>query len=225
MNEAVRICGLGTRIPEETTLEALIALGECREVYCDVSNPRSFAWLKSHGLKLKKPKGAAEIVASAKKKGGPVGLAVWGHPQFTSRLAREVEGKLRGAGLEYKVYGAISPVGSAFARSVSFLGGDYGYQGLQCYDLETLLGDKTALTTRLPLIVCSETSHIGKWKALFELLAASYPAAHEARVYPVGSDEEIKISVGKLSSKGMAGAILLIPPSGGAPKRPHDVAG
>lgn len=225
MSEAVRICGLGTRVPEETTLEALIALGECREVYCAVENPRSFAWLKSHGLKLKRPKGAAEIVAAARKKGGPVGLAVWGHPQFTSRLAREVEGGLRAAGLEYKVYGAISPVGSAFARSVSFLGGDYGYQGLQCYDLETALGEPDALTTRLPLIVCSEWSPRARWKALFGLLSSKYPAAHEARVYPVGSDAERKTTVGRLSAAGLSGATVLIPPAGGAPKRPHDVAG
>jgi hypothetical protein len=224
MSESVRICGLGTRIPEETTLEALIALGECREVFCAVEDPRSFRWLKSHGLKLKKPKGAAELVAAAKKKGAPVGLAVWGHPQFNSRLAREVELKLRAAGLEYKVYGAISPVGSAFARSVSFLGGDYGYQGLQCYDLETCLDDPAAWTDRLPLIVCSEKSAPARWAALFALLCARYPAGHETRVYPVGSDEERKVAVGKLAAKGLTGATILIPPKGGAPKRPHDVA-
>jgi hypothetical protein len=225
MNESVRICGLGTRVPEETTLEALIALGECRAVFCAVEDPRSFRWLKSQGLKLKKPKGAAEIVAAAKKKGGPVGLAVWGHPQFTSRLAREVERGLQAAKLPYRVYGAISPVGSAFARSVSFLGGDYGYQGLQCYDLETLLADPAALTTRLPLIAFSEKSAAARWTSLFELLAARYPKGHEARVYPAGSDEEKVVSVGKLSAKGLTGATVLVPPAGGAPKRPHDVAG
>ena len=224
MSESVRICGLGTRVPQETTLEALIALSECREVFCDVAEASSFRWLKSHGLKLKKPKGAAEIVAGAKKKGGPVGLAVWGHPQFNSRLAREVEGKLRAAGLEYKVYGAISPVGSAFARSESFLGGDYGYQGIQCYDLETCLGDPSAWTDRLPMIVCSEKSAPARWTELFALLASRYPAAHEARVYPVGSDEERKLSVGKLPAKGLTGATILIPPKGGAPQRPHDMA-
>jgi hypothetical protein len=224
MREAVRICGLGTRIPEETTLEALIALGECREVYCAVENKRSFAWLKSHGLKLKRPKGAAEIVAAAKKQGDPVGLAVWGHPQFTSRLARDVERGLRAAGIEYKVYGAISPVGSAFARSVSFLGGDYGYQGLQCYDVETLLAEPSAATDRLPLIVCAEKASPAKWKELFSLLGTRYPSSHEARIYPVGSDEERKVAVGKLNAKGLTGATILVPPKGGAPKRPHDIA-
>lgn len=225
MSEPVRICGLGTRVPEETTLEALIALSECREVFCKVEDPRSLKWLKSHGLQPKAPKSAAQVVAAAKKKGGPVGLAVWGHPQFNSRFAREVELGLRAAGLEYKVYGAISPVGSSFARSVSFLGGDYGYQGLQCYDLETLLADPKALTTRLPLIACSEKSSPARWKGLFDLLAANYPADHEVRVYPNGSDEERKTTLAKLTPKGLTGATLLVPPKSGAPKRPHDVAG
>jgi hypothetical protein len=224
MREAVRICGLGTRVPEETTLEALIALGECREVYCILENPRSIAWLRSHGLKLKKPKNASEVVAAAKK-GGPVGLAVWGHPQFTSPFARSVEAGLSKAGLPFRIYGAISPVGSAFARSVTFLGGDYGYQGIQCYDTETLLADTSALTTRLPLVVSSEKSAAKRWTALFSLLRTKYPAAHEARVYPVGADEERRTTVGELAAKGLTGAMILVPPAGGAPKRPHDVAG
>jgi len=225
MTEAVRICGLGTRVPEETTLEALIALGECRETFCAVADPRAREWLKSHGIAAKKPKDPAAVIAAAKKKGGPVGLAVWGHPQFTSRFAREVERGLRDAGLAYRVYGAVSPIGSAFARSVSFLGGDYGYQGMQCYDLETLLSDPAALTPRLPLIVCSETSPAARWTALFALLRERYPAGHEVRVYPVGSDAELKTAVAELDAKGFVGATVLVPPRGGAPKKPHDVAG
>lgn len=225
MNESVRICGLGTRVPEETTLEALIALGECREVFCALEDPRALKWLKSHGIAAKKPKDPAAVVAAAKKKGGPVGLAVWGHPQFTSRFAREAERGLRAAGLSYRVYGAVSPIGSAFARSVSFLGGDYGYQGMQCYDLETLVSEPAGMTTRVPLIVASEKSAPARWAALFDLLRAKYPAGHEARVYPVGSDEERVTTVGGLGAKGMVGATVLIPPQGGAPKKPHDVAG
>lgn len=225
MTEAVRICGLGTRVPEETTLEALIALGECREVFCAAADPRTLKWLKAQGVPAKKPKDAAAVVAAAKKKGGPVGLAVWGHPQFNSRFAREAELGLRKAGLTYRVYGAISPVGSSFARSVSFLGGDYGYQGMQCYDLETLLADPAVLTPRLPLIVAAETAPAARWTALFDLLRARYPAGAEARVYPVGCDDELKTTVGKLSAKGMTGATLLVPPEKGAPKRPHDIAG
>lgn len=225
MTEPVRICGLGTRVPEETTLEALMALGECREVFCRVEDPRSFKWLASHGLRLKKPKNAAQVVVAARKADGAVGLAVWGHPQFNSRFAREVELGLRAAGIAYRVYGAVSPVGSAFARSVSFLGGDYGYQGLQCYDLETLLSDPAAASGRLPLVVCSERSPAVRWTELFEWLRARYPPAHAVHVYHCGSDAEVLLPIGSLKAKGFAGALLLVPPRAGAPKRPHEAAG
>ncbi len=224
MSEPVRICGLGTRVPEETTLEALIALAECGEVFCAVENPDSFAWLKKHGLRLKKARKPADVVAAAKA-GGLVGVATWGHPQFSSAFAREAERALAEAGLPYRIYGAISPVGSAFARSVSFLGGDYGYQGLQSYDVETVLADPAVVSPRLPLVVYAETAAPLRWHALVALLRGVYPAGHEARVYPVGADEERRTTVGKLTAKGLDGATILIPPSGGAPKRPHDIAG
>lgn len=225
MTEAVRICGLGTRVPEETTLEALIALGECRETFCSVADPRSLKWLKRQGIPAKRPASPAAVVAAAKKKGGPVGLAVWGHPQFNSRFAREVEIGLKKAGLAYRVYGAISPVGSSFARSVSFLGGDYGYQGMACYDLETLLADPAAVTTRLPVIVACEKAAPARWGALFALLRSRYPSDHEVRVYHCGCDDEAKTTVGALRPEGFVGATVLVPPAKGAPKRPHDIAG
>ncbi|MFI5345240.1 MAG: SAM-dependent methyltransferase [Elusimicrobiota bacterium] len=213
MSEAVRLCGLGMRVPEETTLESLIALGECREVFCRVEDPRYYRWLASQGIRLKRPKNAAQIVAAARNAGGPVGLAVWGHPQFNSRFAREAEIALRDAGLPYRVYGSISPVGSAFARSVSFLGGEYGCLGLRCLDLESLLSDASVAATRLPLIVFSEKSPAARWTALFGWLRERYPASHEARVYHCGSDAEVLTPVGKLKAKGFSGAILLVPPS------------
>ncbi len=225
MKEAVRICGLGTRTPEETTLEALIALGECREVFCRVEDPRTFRWLASHGLKPKRPKDAKTVVAAARKKGGPVGLAVWGHPQFDSAFARETQSALRAAAIPYRIYGAISPAGSAFARSVSFLGGDYGYQGMQCYALDTLLSDPAAATDRLPLIVSSERSSRERWSSLFALLRSRYPAGHETRVYHLGGDEEETVAVDALSARDFTGAVILVPPKSGAPARPHAVAG
>ncbi len=224
MKQPVRICGLGVRVPEETTLEALIALGDCRVVFAALEDARGLKWLKSRGVKARRPKGAAEVVAAARR-GGPVGLAVWGHPQFDSALASEVEGLLRAEGLDFTVYGAISPVGSAFARSVSFLGGDYGYQGAHGAHLETLLSDPDSYSPRLPLIVYSERAAPARWEALLALLRARLPSGHEVRVYPAGSDGETRVALGRLAAKSLSGAVLLVPPAAGAPKRPHDVAG
>jgi hypothetical protein len=224
VTEPVRICGLGTRVLEETTLEALIALGECRRVFCSLEDPRALRWLRARGVKAEKPRTAAAVAAAARKEDGPVGVAVWGHPQFTSRFARELELLLKREGLDYRVYASVSPIGAAFARSVSFLGGDYGHQGMQCYDLESLLSQPPALTTRLPLIVFSEKSSAARWSDLFALLRGSYAPGHEARVYHWGSDEEIRTPVGKLAAKGFSGAVILVPPPSSAAKRRRGAA-
>ena len=222
MSGEVRICGLGMRVPEETTLESLIALEECRVVYVAVKDPKGLAWLRKR-MKVKPARSAKEVVEDASS-GGRVGLAVWGHPQFCSPLARDVEAALRERKLPFRVYGAVSPAGSAFARSVSFLGGDYGYQGAQCLELETLLADPSKLSQEMPLIVFAEHAAPARWQALAKLLAPLYPKKLELRAYPAGTDEEKILPLEKLGPKTLTGGILLVPPPNGAPKRPHDLA-
>jgi hypothetical protein len=216
MEKVIRICGLGTRPPEETTLETLQALEGCRAVYCDVSDEAVFSWLKGYCRKLSRPKSAAEVVSAAGK-GGPIGLAVWGHPQFSSLLARRVQNEARKAGVPFTVAGAISPIGSAFARSVSFLGGDYGYQGIQGYELDALLTKPSLLSTELPLVVYAERAPASEWKRLFALLAAAYPAAHEVIVYPGSGAPERRVAVGRLADARDEGLILLVPPAAKVP--------
>lgn len=222
MKEA-RIFGLGTRVPEETTIETLMALEECRVVYSGLQDKRVEAWLKRRVRGLKPLRSPAELVAAVKA-GGPVGLAVWGHPQFSSALARRVQAELRAAKLECRNYGAVSPIGSAFARSVSFLGGDYGYQGVQAYELETLLQEPARWTPRLPLVAYAEAAAPDRWKALKAVLAAKLDGRHELRVYPVGSDVEKRVALARFPGPGLRGAVVLVPPAAGAPKRPHDTA-
>ena len=130
MNKKLYVCGLGVYPLLETTLEALQAFDACSAVYTDIADPRTLAWLKKWCRKLVPQASAAAVLAAARSK-PPAALAVWGHPQFNSPLALEVERRARKAKLPFEVLGAISPIGSAFARSISFLGGDYGYQGIQ----------------------------------------------------------------------------------------------
>ena len=210
------ICGLGVRVPEETTLETLQALGERRVVYSDLDDKKARAWLSGYCRELKRPASAEEVVAAARE--GGAALAVWGHPQFSSRLAREVELAAQRAGLPLRVLGAISPIGSVFARSVSFLGGDYGYQGIQSYSVETLLEDPAASDGELPLVLYSESAAPAQWAAALARLAAGYPAGHRARHYPASGAE----SEGPLTKLAPgARSVLLIPPAKPlpAPKR------
>ncbi len=206
--EKLIICGLGVRVPEETTLESLQALADCRVVYCDLDDKKARAWLAGYCKNLKTPASAAEILSDAAKNGG-VGLAVWGNPQSSSRLAREVELGAQSSGLVYRAYGAISPIGSVFARSVSFLGGDYGYQGIQSYDLETVLQDAKAATTELPLVLYAEKGEPAKWKAALKSLEAGYPAGHKARLYAPEGETEAALTALKPADR----CVVLIPPA------------
>ncbi len=182
MAEALVICGLGVQVPEETTLETLQALGDCRVVFSDLADAKAFAWLKGYCAVLRRSAKASEILAEARR--GGVGLAVWGHPQFSSSLARRVQASARKAGLTFRVLGAISPVGSAFARTVSFLGGDYGYQGLQAYEVATLLEDPKAFTPELPLVLYAEQAKPEQWRAALKAVGRGYADGHEVRVFP-----------------------------------------
>lgn len=222
MNE-VRIFGLGTRIPEETTIETLMAIDECAAVFSALEDKTAQAWLKKRAPGVKRFVDGAALVKAAKA-AGPIGLAVWGHPQFSSAAARDAQSALAAAGVPVKIYGAVSPIGSVFARSVSFLGGDYGYQGAQAYELETLLSEPSRWAPRLPLVAYAETASADRWKAFQALLAAKLPASHELRVYPVGADEERRMPLSKFPGIKLGGAAVLVPPATGAPKRPHDMA-
>lgn len=222
MNE-VRIFGLGTRIPEETTIETLMAIDECAVVYSALEDKTAQAWLKKRAPGVKPFVDGASLVKAAKS-GGPIGLAVWGHPQFSSAAAREAQAALAAARVPVQIYGAVSPIGSAFARSVSFLGGDYGYQGAQAYELETLLSEPSRWVSRLPLVAFAERASAVRWRAFKDLLSQKLPASHELRVYPVGSDEERRMPLSKFTGAALGGAVVLVPPVTGAPKRPHDMA-
>ena len=205
--EQLIICGLGVRVPEETTLETLQALADCRVVYTDLADKKARAWLAGYCGKIKTPASAAEILKDAAK--GGVGLAVWGNPQSSSRLSRDVELGAQKSGLVFRVYGAISPIGSVFARSVSFLGGDYGYQGIQSYDVSTILDDAKAATAELPLVLYAEAEEPARWKKALTLLAANYPEGHKARLYRPDGETE-----GALSAlKPVERSVILIPPA------------
>ena len=201
------ICGLGVRVPEETTLETLQALADCRVVYSDLDDEKARKWLSGYVAKLVRPKSADEVLKDAAQ--GGVGLAVWGHPQSSSRIARDVELGAQAKKLAYRVYGAISPIGSVFARSVSFLGGDYGYQGIQSYDVATLLEDSKAATAELPIVLYSERASASDWKKALALLTPSYPKGHKARVFaPAGESEAALTAIA-----GGERTVLLIPPA------------
>lgn len=205
--EKLIICGLGVRVPEETTLETLQALADCRVVYTDLADKKAREWLSEYCENLKDAPAPAEILKEAKK--GGVGLAVWGNPQSSSRLSRDVELGAQKEGIEFRVYGAISPIGSVFARSVSFLGGDYGYQGIQAYDVGTVLEDAKAATNELPVVLYSEKAGPADWKKAIESLLPNYPEGHTVRLFKPDGESEVQLASVKPGER----CAVLIPPA------------
>jgi hypothetical protein len=179
---SLTLCGLGARVPAETTVESLQALAACRVVYSDLEDAEARAWLAGYCRLQDAAPSATEVVRDASAQGG-VGLAVWGNAQTSSRLAREVELLAQKAGLPYRVYAGVSPMGSAFARSKTFLGGDFGCRGIQSYDLDAYLADPKAATAKLPLVLHSERGGPARWKDALDVLAGVYPPGHEALLF------------------------------------------
>lgn len=215
MTGEVRVCGLGLRMPQETTLEALQALRECDSLFVSVADARSRRWLERWCGRARRPKDAAQVVAAASG-GRTVGLAVWGHPEYTSVLAREVGAAALAAGASLRVYAGVSPVSSVFARSVTFLGGDFGHRGARSCDLESALASPESISPRLPALIFAESAKPARWADLKRALSARYPASHPVRAYPAGTDEERATTLAALDVRRLAGAVLLVPPLAGS---------
>lgn len=113
------VCGLGCDPERETTLEVLASLAACRTRFCD-ARPKTRAWLARRAGLIRTPRNSAVIIAAARR--GLTGLAVWGHPTITSKLAREVLTAARAAGIETVVLAGISPVSHAMAAAGRPLG-------------------------------------------------------------------------------------------------------
>lgn len=159
----LHVCGLGPRPPHETSLETLQAIAACRVVYSDLSAGAERRWLKSWCRELRRPSGPAEVVAELKR-GGAVGLAVWGHPQLNSALARGAAARAAAAGLAVRTYGAISPFSSAMARRSGFFGDDFGLGGLNALSVGTFLSAKEPPDPDMPLILFGEPGKPARWR-------------------------------------------------------------
>lgn len=209
MNEGVLICGLGVRPEEDTSVETLEALETCRVVYSDLADDDHFDWLRRHFPTLRRTENASKIVDAARVRPN-VGLAVWGHPRYTSRLARRVETHCRRYKVALSFMPASSPITSALARSKAFLGGDEGYGGIQAYDLDALIARPAMLLARLPIVIYAERGPRKRWALLAELLLKRYPADHPVHLQPTKASESLS-TLQALAAMELAGAVLVPP--------------
>lgn len=216
MAGSVMIVGLGAVPRLEATVESLQALGSCPTVFADFADRGMADWLARYCQALRKPEGEAAVLQAARA-GERVGLAVWGHPEYSSRLARKVFRQCRKENIPCEVLGAVSPIASALARSLTFLGGiregrRFGHLGMQAYDLETALADPSSIVTRLPLVVYAEDAAAPRWRELARRLASRYPGSHPVRVFGLGGEAERTLPLKGLAAAGLgAGLVLVLP--------------
>jgi hypothetical protein len=190
----LKICGLGAHPPGETSLEVLGALRGCDKVYLDVDDRALEDWLRPWCRRLRPASSLGETLERRVKAlldgiDGTVGVAVWGHPLLTSPLGIELVRKARPLGIRVEIPGAISPIGSAFAKAAAFFGGDYGHHGIQACSIDVLLGGSLPLDPDLPLIVFGESPEQGAWSRLGGRLSTLYPGVGTVRVFPHGAPE------------------------------------
>lgn len=144
----VRLHGLGTRVPEETTLETVAALS---------ASPAAFAagasWRRLRALcpGLRRASSPAAVIAAARRHGEAI-VAVPGGVLFDGGLSARLLSACRKAGVAVRITPSVSPVGSAYARAQFCLGGDYGYQGIAACSTQRLRAEPDLLTPLLPLV-------------------------------------------------------------------------
>lgn len=210
MAEGVRLCGLGVYPPEDVTLETLQVLDSCDVVFTDLIEDGMLEWLRGYFPGMRRTADAAEVVAAACSRAS-VGLAVWGHPQYTSTLARGVRRLCLKRSVPCRVFASNSPIGVAMAASVDFMGGAQGCEGVQAYDLDVLLDSPDGLKAQLPLVVYSQTGNADRWRRLGSLLARTYPMNHEARFLGPGNRQARCLPLKSLGCDEWTGTVLYLP--------------
>lgn len=206
----IRICGLGVDPREDATVEALLALESCRVVFTDIADAGAVAWLKPFCRDLRKAAGAAGIAAAARSSGA-VGLAVWGHPQSTSVLAREVQALACRMKIPYRVFAGMSPMGGVLCRSVLFLGGMEGMNGMRSCSLAEFFKHPDIVADGMPLVVFAETASKADWTEFARLLRAHYPGGHVVSVHPLANREASRVRLEDLAAEGPGGALIYVP--------------
>lgn len=203
----VRLYGLGSRAPEETTLETLAALSSARAAFA-APGPE-WGWLSARCPGLRRASSPAAIAAAAKRF-GEARVAIRGSFQFESAFASRLLAACRARGVEVRATPSVSPVAGAFARSQVCLGGDYGYQGIQSYSARRLLAEPRLFTPRLPLVVYGAGD--AGWAKLGALLSERLPPGHLAHAYPERG-AATRVPPARLGAVMRSGGTALVPPT------------
>lgn len=229
------LCGIGIRHPYQTTVEILRALARCDVLYNNIGDPQIMEFLSLFPGKVKPVRrvwggtamGRAEgILAELKRPGGTAGFITRIHPFIYRRIANDLVGLCRSAGVSFRSFGAVSLTEVLWGLAASDPGSEEvreGRQGLRLrvFDIDFLDKNPDLLDPRVGTVVyCIADAR--RRKELCALLRARLAPRRRCYVLAGSGDKEdaaVPAPVEELEEallKADDGALIYVPATGGS---------
>ncbi len=182
MSATVHLLGLGVSPKDHASVEVLAAAASCRKVLAAGLTPADRKFLATFapkGAVKEAPAAAAAIDALIKeaKAGRPCALATPGHPFYYSALGGALVAACEAAGVPWKSFGAVSPMGVGLSAVGATIGTTI--HGLQSFEHAALAAKSVTPNPVWPLVVYFyEPVSPASYKAATARLAELYPAEH-----------------------------------------------
>jgi hypothetical protein len=159
MPNRLYLLGLGVEPAEHGTIEVLQAAGQCDVVFCDgldAAQRRDLSRYCARGevspLDARAGESAAaKKILAARAAGKTVGFATLGHPFYWSALGGRLAVAAAKKGVEWRTFGAVSPMGLALSVSGVTLGTNV--HGMQAFDARSLAEKAAVVNLAWPTVV------------------------------------------------------------------------
>jgi hypothetical protein len=159
MSKKLYLLGLGVEPAEHGTIEVLQAAGECDALFSDgldETQRRDLSRYCARGKVLPVDARAGEAAAAKKilaalGAGKTVGFATLGHPFYWSALGGRLAVAAAKQGVEWRTFGAVSPMGLALSVSGVTLGTNV--HGMQAFDARSLAEKDGVINLSWPTVV------------------------------------------------------------------------
>lgn len=213
----VYLLGLGVSPRDHASVEVLQAAASCRKILASGLRPEDRKFLSSFapkGAVAEAPAAAAAVAAllSEARAGRPAALATPGHPFYFSALGGAVVAACEAAGVPWKSFGAVSPMGVGLSAVGATIGTTI--HGLQSFEHAALAGKAVTPNPVWPLVVYFyEAVTPASFAAAAARLAGFYPPEHLV-VWCSGRAGGRRTTVAALAKEGASAgpdAVLYLP--------------
>lgn len=183
MSATVHLLGLGVTPRDHASVEVLAAAASCRLILAAGLAPADRRFLSGFAPKNAVKEAGADAVAvllAQAKAGRDCALATPGHPFYFSALGGALVAACEKAGVPWKSFGAVSPMGVALSSVGATLGTTI--HGLQSFEHAALAGKAVSPNPVWPLVVYFyEPVTPASFAAAAQRLSRLYPAGHRVR--------------------------------------------